>query len=56
MQEIIREILLDEIIFISATNDEVVDSVLRIHLVVPQDRSTADLDRRLWAYDRFFAK
>src|SRR5579863_2247372 len=57
MQEIVREVLLDEIAFVSTTNDEVVDSVLRIHLEnVPQDRSTADLDHRLWAHDGFFTE
>ena len=57
MQEIVREVLLDEIPLISATNDEVVDSVLRIHLEnVPQDRSTADLDHRLGACNRFFTE
>jgi hypothetical protein len=57
VQEIVREVLLDEISLISATNDEVVDSMLRIHLEnVPQDRSTADLDHRLWTHDRFFTK
>ena len=57
VQEIVREVLLDEITLISATNDEVVDSMLRIHLEnVPQDRSTADLDHRLRAHDRFFTK
>jgi hypothetical protein len=30
MQEVVREVLLDEISLITATNDEVVDSVLRI--------------------------
>jgi len=47
----------DKITLISATNDEVVGSGLRIDLEnVVQDRSTADLDHRLWAYDRFFTK
>ena len=57
VQEIIREILLDEVSLISATNDELVDSVLRVHFEdVPQDRSTADLDHRFWSYDCLFAK
>jgi hypothetical protein len=37
MQEVVREVLLDEISLITATNDEVVDSVLRIDFEnVPQ--------------------
>ena len=39
VQEIIREIFLDEISLVSAANNEIVDSVLRIHFQdVPQDR------------------
>lgn len=48
MKEVVGEELLDDIAFIAAADNEIVDTVLGIDFKdVPKDRSTADLNHRL---------
>src|SRR5437660_11084746 len=45
MQEIIGKVLLDHVPLVSATDNEIVDAVIRIQFQnVPQDRSAANVD------------
>lgn len=48
MKEVVGKELLDDIAFIAAADNEIVDTVLGIDFKdVPKDRSTADLNHRL---------
>ena len=55
MQEIVSEVFFNDIALVSATNDEIIQAMLRIHFHnVPQDRFAADLDHRFRAKTGFF--
>src|SRR5262249_18714217 len=55
VQFIVKEIILDEIAFVSYTNNEIVDTVKRIDLHdVPENWTIADLDHRFWSDLGFF--
>src|SRR5260370_30628264 len=55
MQEVVGEVLFDDVALVSATDDEVIDTVLGINLQnVPENRSAAYLDHRLGTNYRFF--
>ncbi len=57
VQKVVCKILLDEVTLVSATNNELIDSVLRIDLEdVPQDRPPTNFDHWLGAGTRFLAK
>ena len=48
VQEVVREILLDDVALVAAADHEIVDAVRRVDLHdVPEDRLAADLDHRL---------
>src|SRR6185503_4052524 len=48
MQEVVREILLDDVALVATADHEVVGAVRRVDLHdVPEDRAAADLDHRL---------
>ena len=53
MQEVISKILLDYIAFIAATNNEIIDTKMRIYLEnMPEYGHPADLDHGFWAERR----
>src|SRR5437899_8356711 len=55
MEEVVGEVLLDDVTLVSATDDEVVDTVLRVNLQnVPENRTPANLHHRLGTNYRFF--
>ena len=48
VQEVIGEVLLDDIAFVAAANDEIVNAVMGVHLEdVPEDRFAANFDHWL---------
>ena len=56
MQEVVGKVLFDEVALVAATDDEVGDAVVRIHLHdVPQDGLATDFDHGLGAGRGFFA-
>src|SRR6185369_9433157 len=57
VQEILREILLDQIPFVSKANHELIDAVRRVDLHdVPEHGMPADFHHRLWPHDCLFAQ
>src|SRR4029079_16399189 len=57
VQEILREILLDQIPFVSKANHELIDAVRRLDLHdVPEHGMPADFHHRLWPHDCLFAQ
>jgi len=57
VQDVIREILFNDMTFITAAYNEFIDPMegLQLH-DVPQDRFPADLDHRLWFDEGFLAQ
>ena len=57
VQEVVREILLDDVALVAAADHEIVDAVGGVDLHdVPQDGAAADLDHRLGPDGGFFAE
>src|SRR6476620_407553 len=57
VQRIVGDVLLNYVPLIPDADDEVVHSLRGVDLHdMPENRSAADLDHRLWAQIRFFAK
>src|ERR1700730_14977701 len=55
MEEVFGEVFLDDVALVSATDDEVIDAMLRVNLQnVPENRTAANLDHRLGTNYRFF--
>src|SRR5882757_4502081 len=53
---VVAKVLLDEMAFVAAEDDELVEPVGRVHLHdVPEDRLSADLDKWLWSDGAFLA-
>jgi hypothetical protein len=49
MKEVILKVLLDDVAFVTETDDELIDPVVGIDLHdMPDDRHAADLDHRFW--------
>src|ERR1039457_5674314 len=57
VQEVVSKVFLDQIPFVSATDNNVVDSMVRIDLQnVPENRAPADFHHWFGAQSRFFAQ
>src|SRR4030081_2129254 len=55
MKKVVGEVLLDDVALVSATDNEVIDAMLRVNLQnVPENRTAANLDHRLGTNYRFF--
>ena len=57
MEKVVREVFLYDVALVATADNEVVNTVRRIHLEdVPQNRATSDLYHRLWLNRCLFTK
>ena len=55
VEKVVREVFLDDVAFVAAADDEVINAVRRIHFEdVPQNRATSDLNHWFWLDTGFF--